>query len=92
VSSTASPFHAHLPRSRSEKPTSLSLLTPGDNDDDIDLDSNILDLYPDPAHFVRFLKSIQRTDISSDLFVRLLETYRDSKAETDGDPTRLAIF
>ncbi|KAJ7904493.1 hypothetical protein B0H14DRAFT_2663092 [Mycena olivaceomarginata] len=76
----------------SERPTSLSLLTPGDNDDDIDLDSNILDLYPDPAHFVRFLKSIQRTDISSDLFVRLLETYRDSKAETDGDPTRTLLY
>ncbi|KAJ7781261.1 hypothetical protein B0H16DRAFT_1497669 [Mycena metata] len=64
-----------------------ALLTPAD-DEDIDLDTNILDLYPDPVHFVRFLKSIQRTDISSDLFVRLLESYRDSKSETDDDPTR----
>ncbi|KAJ6599093.1 hypothetical protein DFH09DRAFT_24467 [Mycena vulgaris] len=75
---------------KSEKPIPLGLLTPAD--DEIDLDTNILDLYPDPAHFVRFLKSIQRTDISSDLFVRLLESYRDSKSETDGDPTRTLLF
>ncbi|KAJ7095353.1 hypothetical protein B0H15DRAFT_775607 [Mycena belliarum] len=75
---------------KSEKPTSLALLTPAD--DDIDLDSNILDLYPDPAHFVRFLKSIQRTDISSDLFVRLLESYRDSKTDAVGDPTRTLLY
>ncbi|KAJ7276373.1 hypothetical protein B0H12DRAFT_1041351 [Mycena haematopus] len=76
---------------KSEKPALLSLLTPAD-DDDIDLDSNILDLYPDPAHFVRFLKSMQRTDVCSDLFVRLLESYRDSKAETDVDPTRTLLY
>ncbi|KAJ7047394.1 hypothetical protein C8F04DRAFT_935919 [Mycena alexandri] len=76
---------------KSDKPASLALLTPAD-DEDIDLDTNILDLYPDPVHFVRFLKSIQRTDISSDLFVRLLESYRDSKSETDGDPTRTLLF
>ncbi|KAF7352810.1 RTP1-C1 domain-containing protein [Mycena venus] len=76
---------------KSEKPTSLSLLTPAD-DDEVDLDSNILDLYPDPVHFVRFLKSIQRTDISSDLFVRLLESYRDSKIETNSDPTRTLLY
>ncbi|KAJ7179134.1 hypothetical protein C8R46DRAFT_1187560 [Mycena filopes] len=75
---------------KSDKPASLSLLTPAD--DDIDLDTNILNLYPDPVHFVRFLKSIQRTDISSDLFVRLLESYRDSKLESDGDPTRTLLF
>ncbi|KAJ7498954.1 hypothetical protein FB451DRAFT_1334528 [Mycena latifolia] len=71
---------------KSEKATLLALLTPAN--DEIDLDANILDLYPDPVHFVRFLKSMQRTDIVSDLFVRLLESYRDSKSETDGDPTR----
>ncbi|KAF7355296.1 RTP1-C1 domain-containing protein [Mycena sanguinolenta] len=76
---------------KSEKPAMLSLLTPAD-DEEIDFDSNILDLYPDPAHFVRFLKSIQRTDICSDLFVRLLEFYRDSKAETENDPTRTLLY
>ncbi|KAJ6539322.1 hypothetical protein B0H19DRAFT_961303 [Mycena capillaripes] len=82
----------HITRlEKSEKPPPLSLLTPAD-DEDIDLDTNIFDLYPDPAHFVRFLKTIQRTDISSDLFVRLLETYRDSKSETDGDPTRTLLY
>ncbi|KAJ7682824.1 hypothetical protein DFH06DRAFT_306273 [Mycena polygramma] len=75
---------------KSDKPTPLSLLTPAD--DDIDLDTNIFDLFPDPAHFVRFLKSIQRTDISSDLFVRLLESYRDSKSWKDEDPTRTLLY
>ncbi|KAJ7744466.1 hypothetical protein DFH07DRAFT_963690 [Mycena maculata] len=76
---------------KSEKPPPLALLTPAD--DDIDLDTNILDLYPDPAHFVGFLKSIQRTDISSDLFVRLLESYRDSKSNADNDdPTRTLLY
>ncbi|KAJ6613487.1 hypothetical protein B0H10DRAFT_1805501 [Mycena sp. CBHHK59/15] len=75
---------------RAEKTAPLSLLTPAD--DDIDLDSNILDLYPDPVHFVNFLKSIQRTDISSDLFVRLLESYRDSKHQVEGDPMRTLLY
>lgn len=53
----------------------------------MDETANILNLFPDPAHFVRFLKTIDRSDITSDLFVRLLEAYREAKA-SDEDPLR----
>ena len=55
---------------------------------DFDVDANFLGLRPDPAHFVRFLKTLERTDVASELFVRLLEAYRESKADSDSDPTR----
>ncbi|KAJ7638786.1 hypothetical protein FB45DRAFT_739354 [Roridomyces roridus] len=74
---------------QSEKPPSLDLMTPAD--EEIDPDANILDLYPDPAHFARFLKFIQRMDVSSDLFVRLLEAYRESKSD-DENPTQTLLY
>lgn len=75
----------------SEQPSALSLLTPEDlrrvtEDDDLDLDSNILDLYPSPVHLVRILKAIDRSDISSQIFVKLLEMYRGLKSESESDP------
>lgn len=71
----------------------MSLLTPEDlrrseSTRELDFDSNLLDLRPDPAHFVRFLKSINRTDVSSDLFVKLLEAYRDTRTAGEVDPMR----
>ncbi|KAF7301652.1 RTP1-C1 domain-containing protein [Mycena indigotica] len=72
-----------------EETARLTLMTPAD--EDIDVDTNILGLYPDPVHFVLFLKSLQRADISSDLFLRSLEAYRDSKREPD-DPTRTLLY
>ena len=57
---------------------------------ELDADANLFDLRPDPARFVRYLKSIERSDISSELFVRLLEAYREVKAQTDSDPLRYA--
>jgi hypothetical protein len=47
---------------------------------------NILNLYPDPVRFVRFLKDIDRIDISSDLFVKLLEAYHNNKSQDSSDP------
>lgn len=77
---------------RSEKPPALSFLTPEDlrRADEAEelLDNNFLDLRPDPVHFVRFLKSIDRSDMSSELFVRLLETYRERKSQQESDPMR----
>lgn len=78
---------------RTELPISLSLLTPDRlprdvNLDDPNFDANIFDLYPDPLHFVNLLKSIDREDISSDLFVRLLEAYREAKSHSNGDSLR----
>lgn len=79
------------PMPRSKKPTSLSLLTPEDlrdDNDNFDLNTNLLDLYPDPVHFVRFLKEIDRVDISSEIFVKLLGVYRDQKGNDDTNPVR----
>ncbi|KAI0058878.1 hypothetical protein BV25DRAFT_1829628 [Artomyces pyxidatus] len=82
---------------RSEQPASLALFTPEDlkraeDGGDLDMDANILNLRPDPVQFVRFLKSLERADISSEVFVRLLEGYRELKAEKDGDPMRTLLF
>lgn len=55
---------------------------------DLNMNTNILDLRPDPVHFVKYLKSLERTDISADIYMRLLDAYRESKADTDANPLR----
>ncbi|KAG6893275.1 hypothetical protein C0993_001551 [Termitomyces sp. T159_Od127] len=76
----------------SERLKPLSLLTPEDLKDSAEneysIESNILGLYPGPTHFVQLLKVIDRADISSDLFVKLLEAYRDRNNDKDEDPTK----
>lgn len=59
---------------------------------EFDADANILHLRPDPVHFVRYLKSIDRPDVTSDIFVKLLEAYRGSKGTSDSDPMRCVGF
>ncbi|OJA14675.1 hypothetical protein AZE42_02399 [Rhizopogon vesiculosus] len=59
----------------------LALLTPEDlrhasHAEDTDIESLDLGLYPPPAHFVSYIKSLDRTDIAGGMFVRLLEAYR----------------
>ncbi|KAF5387644.1 hypothetical protein D9615_000386 [Tricholomella constricta] len=80
----------------SEKLAPLSLLTPKDlkpdEGEDFNIDSNILGLYPDPTHFVQFLKTIARADISSDLFVQSLEAYREAKFQGEEDPTKMLLY
>jgi hypothetical protein len=68
----------------------LSFLTPGDlhQVDKEDIDLNLLNLRPDPSHLVQFLKSIDRPEISSELFTRVLETYRSLKSKEESDPLR----
>ena len=56
------------------------------------IDSNLLDLRPDPAHFVGFLKTTNRPEVSSSLFVRLLEAYRTAKSDNEGDPLRSDVI
>lgn len=78
-----------------EKASSLSLLTPEDLQragatGELDVDANLFDLYPDPVHFVHFSKEIDRADISSELFVRLLEAYRNQKTQ-GGSPMRSVV-
>ncbi|TEB30240.1 hypothetical protein FA13DRAFT_579051 [Coprinellus micaceus] len=68
----------------------LDILTPEDlkkTQDEGALDTNIFNLYPDPAHFVRFLKLLDRGDVVSDLFIKILEAYQQSKAR-NGDPLK----
>lgn len=62
-------------------PESLDLADP-------DFDANIFDLYPDPLHFVQLLKDMNRGDVSSDLFIRLLEAYREERSRSDSDSLR----
>ncbi|GJE84525.1 RTP1-C1 domain-containing protein [Phanerochaete sordida] len=75
----------------------LSMFTPEDlqraeETGEFDMDANILQLRPDPAHFVAFLKSLDRSDIVGELFVRLLESYRESKTSLEADPMRTLLF
>ncbi|GLB33780.1 hypothetical protein LshimejAT787_0106640 [Lyophyllum shimeji] len=78
----------------SDRPSALSLLTPedvkADATEDFNLNTNILGLYPDPTHYVQLLRTIDRVDISSDLFVRLLEAYREHRSKED--PTRTLLY
>jgi hypothetical protein len=56
--------------------------------EDDDIDSNPLNLRPDPVVFVSFVTSIGDSDISSEIFVKLLEGYRKAKEEAkeEDDP------
>lgn len=54
----------------------------------MDFDSNLLNLRPDPVQFVQYLKDIERKDVSSALFVRALDAYRDLKSDNEADPMR----
>lgn len=71
----------------------MSLFTPEDlrraeESGELDSGSNIFHLRPDPIQFVDYLKSIDRVDISSDIFVRLLGAYQESKGNSESDPMR----
>ena len=82
---------------RSEVAEDFSIFTPGaleeaEKSGKLDIDSNFLDLRPDPAHFVGFLKMVNRPEVSSSLFVRLLEAYRRVKSDGEGDPLRYAVI
>lgn len=68
-------------RPESLKP--LDMLTPEDlktaNEQD-SFDANLFDLYPDPNHFVQFLRSLNRDDVVPELFIKTLEAYHQSKS------------
>ncbi|KAI0751606.1 hypothetical protein C8Q80DRAFT_1218295 [Daedaleopsis nitida] len=78
---------------------SLSLFTPeslreAEEADELDVDSNILGLKPDPVRLVQFIRNINRGDVSSELFVKLLEGYRElrNQSEADADPMRTLLY
>lgn len=55
---------------------------------ELDMASNLLDLYPDPGHVAGVIKAISQQDVTSDLFVRLLEEYRDLRRDGNEDPQK----
>lgn len=69
-------------------------MMPGDlkdvNEDDLDL--NIFDFFPDPFHFVELLKQLDRGDIASSIFIKLLEDYRDMKARSGEDSIKYVFL
>ncbi|KAF9782746.1 hypothetical protein BJ322DRAFT_1072320 [Thelephora terrestris] len=76
---------------------SLAIFTPesleeAEKSGELDINSNLLGLRPDPAHFVGFLRAMNRPEVSSSLFVRLLEAYRSVKSDNDKDPFRALLF
>lgn len=80
----------------SDQPPALSLFTPqslqeAEEAGEFDADSNLLGLKPDPVRLVQFLKDLDRADVSSDLFVQLLEVYRNSRAQADADPLKFVV-
>ncbi|KAF8524594.1 hypothetical protein BU17DRAFT_74714 [Hysterangium stoloniferum] len=60
-------------------------------DDEVDIESNPFNLRPDPLQFVVFLKGLDRKDVSSEIFVKLLTEYRDLK-ENDEQPMRTLLY
>ncbi|TBU43355.1 hypothetical protein BD309DRAFT_960924 [Dichomitus squalens] len=77
--------------------TSLSLFTPeslkqAEEAGDLDVDANILGLRPDPVQFVSFIGSLKRADVSSELFVRLLEGYRELRSHAGADPLKTLLY
>jgi hypothetical protein len=49
---------------------------------------NLFNLYPDPVHFVDLLKRLERGDMASNIFLKLLENYRDMKERTGDGPMK----
>jgi hypothetical protein len=71
----------------------LALFTPAElkraeDAGELDVDANLMNLRPDPAIFVQYLKTIERPDITSEIFVRLLEGYHELKAAASSEPLR----
>ena len=75
----------------------LSFFTPEDlrraeEAGEFDINANILHLRPDPMEFVGYLKSVGRVDISSDIFVKLLEAYQEARRDSEADPTKYVFI
>lgn len=75
----------------------LSLFTPEDlrkaeDAGEFDVNANILHLRPDPVHFVRYLKALNRSEVTGQIFVGLLESYREAKSVSGADPMRYVSF
>ncbi|CAE6455851.1 unnamed protein product [Rhizoctonia solani] len=75
------------------KPLPLSVLQGPDNNGEIGdaEDGNPLSLRPVPAHFAELLKSLERKDVASAIFVRALNAYQTSRM-VDIDPLKVVLY
>ncbi|KAF9534898.1 hypothetical protein CPB83DRAFT_901829 [Crepidotus variabilis] len=81
-------LEGNLSKTPSQEKKSNNIILPqatGDQEEEPSFDLNLFDLYPDPVHFVETLKQFDRGDLSSSLFVTLLENYRDMKTRPTED-------
>ena len=84
-------YHSHSEYSSAVP--DLALFTPEDlrraeEAGELDIDANIFNLRPDPGQFVSFLQSLERVELVSDVFAKLLDAYRETKAARDSDPMK----
>ena len=63
-------------------------LAKASDSDYANVNANPFGLRPDPSHFSLFLKDLNREDVLSEIFVKLLESYRELSIEEDNDPMR----
>ncbi|KAH9483052.1 Transport and Golgi organization protein 6-like protein [Psilocybe cubensis] len=87
-------LEGHLRKTKTvDKAPGPSLILPGqdqeEGEEDFDEDLNLFNLYPDPIHFVQLIKQIDRGDIASSLFLKLLEDYRDMKSRSNEDSMKI---
>ncbi|KIM46218.1 hypothetical protein M413DRAFT_426519 [Hebeloma cylindrosporum] len=75
---------------RLQEDSEPTLLLPGnDPETTADVDINLFNLYPDPVHFVDFLKRLERGDMASNIFLKLLENYRAMKERPGEGPMKV---
>ncbi|KAL5527881.1 hypothetical protein ACEPAG_6682 [Sanghuangporus baumii] len=81
-----------------ERSTSLPSLTlvqladlqEGKLDDEESEEANLLNLHPNPLYFARFVKSIKRQDVASELYLRILDAH--VKLDDNDDPLRKLLL
>ena len=71
------------------KPIPLSVLQGPNEDGDLgdEEDDNPLSLRPNPSHFAQLLQSLERKDVSSALFIKVLNEYQAARA-VDANPMK----
>ncbi|CAE6346517.1 unnamed protein product [Rhizoctonia solani] len=75
------------------KPIPLSVLQGPDDNGELgdEEDDNPLSLRPAPTHFGELLKSLERKDVASAIFVKTLNAYQASKV-MDTDPLKILLY
>lgn len=58
--------------------------------EDVDINANPFNLRPDPSEYVTLMKTLDRKDVSSEIFVRLLDQYQRLH-DSEDQPMRFVI-